>query len=73
MEIAQGKVYLEETHVSLLKQEDHFAICGTREHVAEKIRSIIDQEGASKVVLYPVFDTFNDLLGQLRGLSISIE
>lgn len=52
---------------------DRFAIYGTRDQVIEKIRGVLDVEGASKVVLYPVFDTFNDLLGQLRALAMFME
>ncbi|MHB8567534.1 MAG: hypothetical protein ACYC7D_13720 [Nitrososphaerales archaeon] len=52
---------------------DHFALYGTRGQFAEKIRNVLDLDGASKVVLYPVFDSFNDLLGQLRILSKFME
>ncbi len=46
-----------------------FALFGTREDVVKGIRRFIDGFGASKVVLYPVFEGHRDLLGQARALA----
>jgi hypothetical protein len=54
-------------------QLNNFAIYGTRDDVTKKIRDYVDVRGVSKVVLYPVFDSFKDLLGQMRLLSQSME
>ena len=46
-----------------------FSIFGSGDRIVQKIRQFIDHYGASKVVLYPVFESYKDLIGQLKLLS----
>ncbi|MGI0091561.1 MAG: hypothetical protein ACREBS_07625 [Nitrososphaerales archaeon] len=49
-----------------------FSIFGTGEEITSQIRSVISQ-GASKMVLYPVFESMKDLIRQMNLLSDWIE
>lgn len=72
----KGTAYFERRGVlrdNISTQLNNFAVYGTGEEVTKKIRDYVDVKGASKVVLYPVFDSFKDLLGQMRLLSRSME
>lgn len=72
----KGTSYFERRGIlrdNISTQLNNFAIYGTRDLVTKKIRDYVDVKGASKIVLYPVFDSFKDLLGQMRLLSQSME
>ncbi|HVB12886.1 MAG TPA: hypothetical protein VNE86_07110 [Nitrososphaerales archaeon] len=49
-----------------------FSIFGPEEEIASQIRSLVSR-GASKVVLYPVFQNMNDLISQMNMISDWIE
>lgn len=67
----KGTTYFERRRIlreEISQRLGEFSIFGTGEEISSQIRSLVSR-GASKVVLYPVFQGTSDLLNQMNALA----